>query len=330
MNNIDITCAGTSGIKCSVGVQAKPYMRSKYVSCHLVPNVSSIATSPIKLRLPTVSPRNKPCEREPSASEEEKEVSEFLPSSSTSGQLDIQELLIEDKKAEEQSQSLNVVIKIIENNPKRYLGVPKKWYDILLKLLCQHDCLEIEIEKPTDPMKQALTWSEYKKCNTFKYLISCTPDGFINFVSNGFGGRISDVLLLEQCNYINVVPHGCAVMADRGFKHVDNLLKEKNCQLIKPPSVSSSTKPSKAEVIESKRIASLRIHVERLIRRLREFAYLKPHAVLNHQMLAYTDDSPIIQTMRLAPSMVFCTMLFLLEVDDADDADDAETADPDT
>ncbi|KAJ8915931.1 hypothetical protein NQ315_016606, partial [Exocentrus adspersus] len=30
---------------------------------------------------------------------------------------------------------------------------------------------------------------------------------------------------------------------------------------------------------------------------------------------------------RLAPSMVFCKMLFLLEVDDADDA---ETADPDT
>ncbi|KAI4468059.1 thap domain protein [Holotrichia oblita] len=45
------------------------------------------------------------------------------------------------------------------------------------------DCLEIEIEKPTNPVKQTLTWSEYKKCNTLKYLVSSTPDGFINFIS---------------------------------------------------------------------------------------------------------------------------------------------------
>ncbi|KAJ8963997.1 hypothetical protein NQ314_005209 [Rhamnusium bicolor] len=40
------------------------------------------------------------------------------------------------------------------------------------------DCFEIQIKKPTNALQQSLTWSDYKKCNTIKYLISSTPDGF--------------------------------------------------------------------------------------------------------------------------------------------------------
>ncbi|XP_071649786.1 uncharacterized protein [Temnothorax longispinosus] len=156
------------------------------------------------------------------------------------------------------------------------------------------DALEIQIEKPSDPVNQALTWSEYKKCNTIKYLISCGPDGFINFISTGYGGRISDVLLFEKCGILDQLPEKCAVMADRGFKNIKSLLAEKHCELIKPPSVSSTHKPTKSEVLETKRIASLRIHVERVIGRLREFDFLKPHAVINHSMLSYTDDIIVI------------------------------------
>ena len=70
------------------------------------------------------------------------------------------------------------------------------------------DCFEIQIQKPTNSVHQALTWSEYKKCNTLKYLISSTPDGFINFVSNGYGGRISDTLITEKSGFLNVLPEG--------------------------------------------------------------------------------------------------------------------------
>ncbi|XP_024893446.1 uncharacterized protein LOC112468481 [Temnothorax curvispinosus] len=69
---------------------------------------------------------------------------------------------------------------------------------------------------------------------------------------------------------------------------------EWKCELIKPPSVSSTHKPTKSEVLETKRIASLRIHVERVIGRLREFDFIKPHAVINHSMLSYTDDIIVI------------------------------------
>lgn len=55
------------------------------------------------------------------------------------------------------------------------------------------DCFEIQIGKPTNALHQALTWSEYKKCNTLKYLICISPDGLITFISSGYGGRISDI-----------------------------------------------------------------------------------------------------------------------------------------
>lgn len=74
------------------------------------------------------------------------------------------------------------------------------------KVTCIIDCLEIEIQKPKTALHQALTWSDYKKTNTVKYLISCTPDGLVNFVSAGYGGRISDVNLVESCKFLDSLP----------------------------------------------------------------------------------------------------------------------------
>jgi len=46
-------------------------------------------------------------------------------------------------------------------------------------------------------------WSQHKHYNTAKYLISITPQGVINFISRGWGGRTSDqfivvVAVIEQ------------------------------------------------------------------------------------------------------------------------------------
>ncbi|XP_046404831.1 uncharacterized protein LOC124170176 [Ischnura elegans] len=152
------------------------------------------------------------------------------------------------------------------------------------------DCLEIEIEKPSNPVHQTLTWSEYKKGNTLKYLISATPDGFITFISKGFGGRTSDIAVLENSGFMEKVPPNSVVMADRGFKHASKALKTKNCILVRPPSVTSGSFPSAEEVIETKKIASLRIHVERVISRVREFEFLKAHSVIDRSLHRYTDE----------------------------------------
>ncbi|KAM9391565.1 uncharacterized protein KZ484_003079 [Pholidichthys leucotaenia] len=56
------------------------------------------------------------------------------------------------------------------------------------------DCFEVFIECPSDLKAQAQTWSNYKQHNT-KFLISVTPQGSISFVSNAWGGRVTNILL---------------------------------------------------------------------------------------------------------------------------------------
>lgn len=155
---------------------------------------------------------------------------------------------------------------------------------------CIIDCLEIEVQKPSKSVNQALTWSEYKKANTIKYLISCTPNGLVNYISEGFGGRTTDTCLVESCDFVKTLDKGMVVMADRGFKHVEQFLLKSGVQLVRPPSVQSGVKLSKVEAKQTKQIASLRIHVERVIRRLREFNMLRPHACVNINFLKILDD----------------------------------------
>ncbi|XP_041986258.1 uncharacterized protein LOC121738345 isoform X1 [Aricia agestis] len=159
---------------------------------------------------------------------------------------------------------------------------------------CIIDCLEIDIQKPSKALYQALTWSDYKKGNTVKYLISCTPNGLVNYVSQGFGGRTSDVTIVENCSFINGLEPGTYILADRGFKHLEPLLHAKGMKLLRPPSVSAGAKLTKSEVRQTKIIASLRIHIERVIRRLREFHMLKQHSVINTNMRRFLDHIIII------------------------------------
>ncbi|KAK9870466.1 hypothetical protein WA026_008025 [Henosepilachna vigintioctopunctata] len=159
---------------------------------------------------------------------------------------------------------------------------------------CILDCLEIDIKKPSKALHQALTWSDYKKENTVKYLVSCTPNGLINFVSSGFGGRASDIIVLENCKFLETLEPGTVVLADRGLKHVEQMLAEEGIKLLRPPSVTTGSKLSKDVVRQTKVRASLRIHVERVIRRIREFHMLKQHAVVNAKILRDLDHCIVI------------------------------------
>ena len=50
--------------------------------------------------------------------------------------------------------------------------------------------IELFIEKPSNLLAKAATYSQYKSYNTAKYLISITPQGVISFISEGYGGRV--------------------------------------------------------------------------------------------------------------------------------------------
>lgn len=122
-----------------------------------------------------------------------------------------------------------------------------------------------------------------------KYLLCITPDSLNIFISKGYGGRVSDMELFGDCGIMNILPENSMLMTDRGFKGIDTILRTKNIELVRPPSVPDNYKPTKQEVILTKRIASVRIHVERAVRRIWEFKLFTPHSTLHHAIIPQVD-----------------------------------------
>jgi hypothetical protein len=83
------------------------------------------------------------------------------------------------------------------------------------------------------------------------------PNGLINNVSQGFGGRARDVTIVENCNFLNGLQEGFCILAHRGFKHLEQALHEKGMKFLRPPRVNTGEKLSKTEVRQTKTIASL-------------------------------------------------------------------------
>ena len=63
------------------------------------------------------------------------------------------------------------------------------------------DGSEIFVESQSDWLMQASTWSNYKHHITGKFLIGCTPNGAISYVSQLYVGTISDVELTRVSGY---------------------------------------------------------------------------------------------------------------------------------
>lgn len=156
------------------------------------------------------------------------------------------------------------------------------------------DCFETQIERPSYSKKQAKSFSPYKACNTVKNLVCITPDGMICYLSKSFGGRSSDLAITTACKLQKALKKKLSVMADRGFKGIDTVLLQNGMKLFRPPSASSDKTMSKAEVRLTKQIASLRIHVERAINRVRSFNMCKPHVTLDHNLIKHIDDIVVI------------------------------------
>ena len=138
------------------------------------------------------------------------------------------------------------------------------------------DGTEIFLETPTDPHLQSSTWSQYKHHNTVKFLVACTPNGAISYISPLYVGSISDPELTRVSGFLTKLEDkpGVAIMADRGFT-VKDMLKALNIELNLPPFMEGRQQLTAAEVQEGRRIASLRIHVERAIGRLKNYTILK-------------------------------------------------------
>ncbi len=138
------------------------------------------------------------------------------------------------------------------------------------------DGSEVFIETPTDLHMQSSTWSSYKHHNTAKFLIACTPNGCVSFISPLYMGSISDVELTHVSGFLNHLENksGISVMADRGFA-IKDMLQEIGVELNIPPFMEGRQQLPAKEVQDGRHIASVRIHVERAIGRIKTFTILK-------------------------------------------------------
>ena len=136
------------------------------------------------------------------------------------------------------------------------------------------DCTEVFMQIPFSFCAQSQTYSTYKSHNTAKGLVGITPNGFVTFVSCLYGGHISDKAMTHDCGLIDLLEPGDVVMADRGFD-IQHLLAPKKAILNIPPFMAGKEQLTVEEEAETRRIASVRIHVERAIERIKNYHILQ-------------------------------------------------------
>ena len=132
------------------------------------------------------------------------------------------------------------------------------------------DATEIRVEKPSLPKLQQATFSNYKNTNTYKALVGISPSGVITFVSKLYAGSISDKELTRSSGILEMLESGDSVMADRGF-NIQEDLALLGVALNIPPFLKGKTQLTEKELIETRRIASIRIHVERAMECIKNF-----------------------------------------------------------
>ena len=85
------------------------------------------------------------------------------------------------------------------------------------------DYFEVFLERPSNLLARAQIFSSYKHHNTVKYLIGITPQETVCFISEGWGGRVSDKHLTENSRLLDHLIPGDTILADRGFNIQDSV-----------------------------------------------------------------------------------------------------------
>jgi len=136
------------------------------------------------------------------------------------------------------------------------------------------DATEFAVERPSSLVTQSSTFSTYKNRNTVKVLVGIMPSGPVTFVSDCYEGSISDKKLVQVSGLLDKLEPGDEVMADKGFL-IQDILAPLGVRLNVPPLMKANTQMAADDVILTKKIAQLRIHVERAIGRIKEYHILQ-------------------------------------------------------
>ncbi|XP_015751994.1 PREDICTED: uncharacterized protein LOC107331849 [Acropora digitifera] len=132
------------------------------------------------------------------------------------------------------------------------------------------DCTEVRCQMPSSLQLNGELFSNYKHHTTLKGLIGISPGGAITFISQLYTGSISDREIVVRSGFLDLpFEDNDSVMADKGFTIQDLLPLAVSLNI--PPFLGSSSQMPAEDVVKTQEIASLRIHVEHAINKIKNF-----------------------------------------------------------
>ncbi len=158
--------------------------------------------------------------------------------------------------------------------------VPKRFRRNYRNAVCIIDCMEIFMCRPTRTNARVATYSNYKHTNTIKFLVACILDGLICYISEAWGGRVSDVKLTKESSFLNHLQPRDVVLADRGFM-LKEIFASYGVKLVVPSFTKGKSQLFGLEVEKSRSIANVRIHIERVSGRIRSYNILNTDIPVN-------------------------------------------------
>ena len=104
-------------------------------------------------------------------------------------------------------------------------------------------------------------------------MIGITPQGSISYVSELWGGRTSNRHIVSASGFLQHLHPGDQVLADCGFTVEEEILMA-GAELVMPPAAKGKAQMTSKDIAKTKRVANVRIHVERVIQKLKTFSIL--------------------------------------------------------
>ena len=131
------------------------------------------------------------------------------------------------------------------------------------------DCFECFTATPSGLDLAGTMWSEYKHHYTFTVWVSITPNGAVSYVSPAYGGRATDIFIVKDSSFLNLLEPYDEVMADRGFKIREELMMRMSTLCIPQSKAAAKQMLPASDVRKTSSIANVRIYVEEAIGRMR-------------------------------------------------------------
>ena len=157
--------------------------------------------------------------------------------------------------------------KVVENMPKCFA----EFRNVRVVL----DCTEVSVERHSCLDCRVTCYSHYHGGESVKVMIGCSPAGTITFVSEAYGGKASDKKIFCDSGLMEKLEsYVDAVMVDKGFMIEEECLRHA-IELVRPPFLRGDKQLSAADAKRTRSIARARVHVERVIQRVKQFAILQ-------------------------------------------------------